>query len=93
VIPPSILFGKQLEAEQYSTNEIHQDVEGHNPEDKVGGVGITTPGDFQHNWKTSQTVHQTDQTGSYRSDYFQASSRGEARCHSYQGSTPLQYLR
>jgi hypothetical protein len=24
---------------------------GHNPEDKVGGIGISKSGDFQHNWK------------------------------------------
>jgi hypothetical protein len=47
----SISCGKQLKDEQCSTNEIHQDVEGHNPEDKVGGIGISTLGDFQHNWK------------------------------------------
>jgi hypothetical protein len=40
-----------LKTEQCPTNEIHQDVEGHNPEDKVGGIGISTLGDFQHNWK------------------------------------------
>jgi hypothetical protein len=48
-IPLSIPCGKQLKAEQCLANEIHQDVEGHNPEDKVGGIDISTPGDFQHN--------------------------------------------
>jgi hypothetical protein len=48
-IPLSIPCGKQLKAEECLANEIHQDVEGHNPKDKVGGVGISTPGDFQHN--------------------------------------------
>jgi hypothetical protein len=50
-IPLSIPCGKQLIAEQCSINEGHQDVEGPNPEDMVGGIGISTPGDFQHNWK------------------------------------------
>jgi hypothetical protein len=50
-IPLSIPCGKQLKAKKCSTNEIHQDVEGHNPEYKVDGVGISTLGDFQHNWK------------------------------------------
>jgi hypothetical protein len=49
--------GKQLKAEQCLANEIHQNVEGHNPEDKVGGIGISIPGDFQHNWK-----NQSDQS-------------------------------
>jgi hypothetical protein len=48
-IPLSIPCGKQLIAEQCSVNEGHHDVEGPNPEDKVGGIGISTPGDFQHN--------------------------------------------
>jgi hypothetical protein len=47
----SISCGKQLKDEQCSANEIHHDVEDHNLEDKVGGVGISTLGDFQHNWK------------------------------------------
>jgi hypothetical protein len=42
----SISCGKQLKDEQCSANEIHHDVEGHNPEDKVGGIGISTLGDF-----------------------------------------------
>jgi hypothetical protein len=45
----SIPCGKQLKAKQCSAIQIHQVVEGHNPEDKVGDVGISTPGDFQHN--------------------------------------------
>jgi hypothetical protein len=47
----SIPCEKQLIAEQCSVNEGHQDVEGPNPEDMVGGIGISTPGDFQHNWR------------------------------------------
>jgi hypothetical protein len=50
-IPLSMPCGKQLKAKQCLANEIHQDVEGHNPKDKVDGVGISTLGDFQHNWK------------------------------------------
>jgi hypothetical protein len=50
-IPLSMSRGKQLKAEQCLTNEIYQNVEGHNPEDKVDGVGISTLGDFWHNWK------------------------------------------
>jgi hypothetical protein len=45
-IPQSIPCQKQLIAEQCSDNEEHQDVEGANPEDVVGGIGISTPGDF-----------------------------------------------
>jgi hypothetical protein len=45
-IPLSIPCGKQLKDEQCSANERHEDVKGHNPEDKVGGVGISTLGDF-----------------------------------------------
>jgi hypothetical protein len=41
-IPLSIPCGKQLKAEQCLTNERHQDVDGHNPEDKVGGIVIST---------------------------------------------------
>jgi hypothetical protein len=50
-IPLNIPCGKQLKAKQYSANGGHQDVEGHNLEDKVGGVGISTPGDFHHKWE------------------------------------------
>jgi hypothetical protein len=42
-------YGKQLIVKQCSVNEGHQDVEAHNPEDKVGGVSISTSCDFQHN--------------------------------------------
>jgi hypothetical protein len=50
-IPLSIPRGKQLIVEQCSVHEEHQDVEGSNPEDTVGGIGISTQGDFQCNWK------------------------------------------
>jgi hypothetical protein len=50
-IPLSMPCGKQLKARQCLANEIHQNVEVHNPEDNVDGVGISTSGDFQHNWK------------------------------------------
>jgi hypothetical protein len=53
----SIQCGKQLIDEQCLINEEHQDAEGSNPEDMVGGIGISTPGDFQHNWK-----NQSDQS-------------------------------